>query len=314
MVAKISFRNATLQPLTLLVGANDYLASRGFGRIRAALNDAYPESEQHSLAETYQSGQLFNLATPSLFAEPRLILIEAPNKELVDDLQRFSKEPAELTFLVVRIQGQSGANKDLVKLNAQQIDCDEPKREQDKQAFLQAEVRELGKKVAPDAQRLLIQTFGNDLAELAAACSQLAQTEDPEIDFEKVDNLFGGREQTTAFKVVDAAFAGDLQTALRLLRNARDTGIDPVPLVATVAMRTRQLSKLISSPSASAAQIGVADWQLRKLRTELAGWSEGGLENLVRLVAHTDEMVKGGSRHPDYDLERLLIAVSEKTS
>lgn len=314
MVAKISFRNATLQPLSLLVGANDYLASRGFAKIKAAIAANYPEFEQHTISDGYQSGQLFNFASPSLFAEPRLILIESPNKEMLDDLQRFSKEPAELTFLVIRIQGQAGVNKDFLKLGAQQLDCDEPKREQDKQAFLQAEFRELGKSIAPDAQRLLLQTFGNDLAELAAACSQLAQTEDTEIDFEKVDVLFGGREQTTAFKVVDAAFAGDLQTALRLLRNARDTGIDPVPLVATVAMRARQLSKLISSPSASAASIGVADWQLRKLRSELAGWSEGGLEGLVRLVAHTDEMVKGGSRHPDYDLERLLIAVSEKTS
>jgi DNA polymerase III, delta subunit len=175
---------------------------------------------------------------------------------------------------------------------------------------MQAEFRALGKEIAPDAQRLLLQTFGSDLAELAAACSQLAQTDEERIEFEKVDALFGGREQTTAFKVVDAAFAGDLQTALRLLRNARDTGIDPVPMVATVAMRARQLSKLISSPAASAADLGIQDWQLRRLRSELAGWSEGSLERLVRLIAHTDEMVKGGSRHPDYDLERLLFAVS----
>lgn len=314
MVAKISFRKATLHPLTLLVGSNDYLAGRGYSVIKSAIAGNYPEFERHNLTEAYQSGQLFNFSSPSLFAEPRLILIESPNKDLLEDLQRFSKDPVDLTFLVIRIQGQSAVNKGLVKLNSQQIDCDEPKREADKQAFIQSEFRELGKSIAPDAQRLLLQTFGNDLAELAAACSQLAQTDDPEVDFEKVDVLFGGREQTTAFKVVDAAFAGDMQTALRLLRNARDTGIDPVPLVATVAMRARQLSKLISSPSASASDIGVADWQLRKLRSELAGWSEGGLEGLVRMVAHTDEMVKGGSRHPDYDLERLLIAVSEKTS
>lgn len=314
MVAKINFRKAALQPLTMLVGANDYLASRGYQQIRSQLAQAHPEFEQHNLVEAYQSGQLLNLASPSLFAEPRLILIQSPSKELLLDLQKFAQDPTDLTFLVVRVQGQAAVNKDLMKLNAQQVDCDDLKRDQDKQSFLQAEFKQLGKNIAPDAQRLLVQTFGGDLAEMAAACAQLAQTDEPEIDFEKVDSLFGGREQTTAFKVVDAAFAGDLQTALRLLRNARDTGIDPVPLVATVAMRARQLAKLISTPSASAAEIGVADWQLRKLRAELAGWSESGLEHLVGLIAHTDEMVKGGSRHPDYDLERLLIAVSEKSS
>jgi len=314
MVAKISFREAELHPLTLLVGASDYLASRGFQSLKSKLSESYAQFEQHNLSDAYISGQLFNLATPSLFAEPRLIFIDSPNKELLEDLQKFSKQPIELTFLAIRIQGQSAVNKEFQKLKAQQVDCDEPKRDQDKQVFMQAEFRALGKEIAPDAQRLLLQTFGSDLAELAAACSQLAQTDEERIEFEKVDALFGGREQTTAFKVVDAAFAGDLQTALRLLRNARDTGIDPVPMVATVAMRARQLSKLISSPAASAADLGIQDWQLRRLRSELAGWSEGSLEGLVRLVAHTDEMVKGGSRHPDYDLERLLIAVSEKTS
>jgi len=314
MVAKISFREVQLHPLTLLVGANDYLASRGFQAIRAILASEHSHFEQHYLSEPYVSGQLFNLATPSLFAEPRLILIDSPNKELLEDLERFSKQPIELTFIAIRIQGQSAVNKEFQKLKAQLVDCEEPKRDQDKQAFLQAEFRALGKAIDPDAQRLLLQTFGNDLAELAAACSQLAQSEEDRIEFEKVDALFGGREQTTAFKVVDAAFAGDLQTALRLLRNARDTGIDPVPMVATVAMRARQLSKLISAPAATATELGIPDWQLRRLRSELAGWSEGALEGLVRLIAHTDEMVKGGSRHPDYDLERLIIAVSEKTS
>ena len=314
MVAKVSFRNASVQPLTLLIGANDYLAARGFGVIRSAVYEKFPETEQHTIEESYQTGQLMSLASPSLFSEPRIIYIQSPNQQLLDDLKRFIDDPADMTFVAIRIQGQSSVNKELMKLQAQQIDCDDLKREPDRQAFLQAEIRQHGKSMAADAQRLLLQTFGGDLAELAAACSQLAQTERDEIDFEQVDSLFGGREQTTAFKVVDAAFAGDLSSALRLLRNARDTGIDPVPLVATIAMRARQLAKLISSPSASASDIGVADWQLRKLRNELAGWSEGGLESLIRLIAHTDEMVKGGSRHPDYDLERLLIAVSEKTS
>jgi DNA polymerase-3 subunit delta len=314
MVAKVSFRNASVQPLTLLVGANDYLASRGFAVIRSAVLDKFPETEQHIIEDGYEAGQLMSLASPSLFSEPRIIFIQTSNQQLLEDLKRFIQDPTDMTFIIIRVQGQSSVNKELLKLTAQQIDCDDLKKEQDRQGFLQAEMRQYGKSMAADAQRLLLQTFGSDLAELAAACSQLSQTEEELIDFEKVDSLFGGREQTTSFKVVDAAFAGDLQSALRLLRNARDAGIDPVPLVATVAMRARQLAKLISLPSASASDIGVADWQLRKLRSDLAGWSEGSLESLIRLIAHTDEMVKGGSRHPDYDLERLLIAVSEKTS
>ena len=314
MVAKISFRSAQLDVLSLLMGANDYLADRGFEKIRKILNEKHPQFEQHTIAEAYQPGQLLNLASPSLFAEPRLIYIQAPNKALAEDLQKFIKDPAELTFVVVRIKGAAAINRDLAKFKSQQIDCDDLKRDSDKLGFIQAEFRDLKKTIAPDAQRLLAQTFSNDLAELGAACSQLANSDHDEIDFETVDALFGGREQTTAFRVVDAAFAGDLQTAIRLLRNALDTGIDPVPLVATVAMKARQLAKLIANPAANASDIGVADWQLRKLRGELAGWSESSLENLIGQIASTDEKVKGGSRHPEYDLEQLLIAVSSKTS
>ena len=314
MVAKISFRSAQLEPLSLLMGANDYLADRGFEKIRKLLSQEHPQFEQHLIVDAYQPGQLFNLASPSLFAEPRLIYIQSPNKALVEDLQKFSKEPIELTFVLVRVKGAAAVNGDLAKSKAQQIDCEDLKRDSDKLGFIQAEFRDFQKTIAADAQRLLAQTFSNDLAELGAACSQLANSEQAEIDFETVDALFGGREQTTAFRVVDAAFAGDMQTALKLLRNALDTGIDPVPLVATVAMKARQLAKLISNPAASASDIGMADWQLRKLKGELAGWSESSLEDLVGLIASTDEMVKGGSRHPEYDLEQLLIAVSSKTS
>jgi len=314
MVAKISFRSAQLEALSLLMGANDYLADRGFEKLRKLLSELHPQFEQHTIADAYQAGQLLNLSSPSLFAEPRLIYIQSPNKALVEDLQKFTQDPAELTFVVVRLKGAAAVNRDLAKFKSQQIDCEDLKRDSDKLSFIQAEFREFKKTIAADAQRLLTQTFANDLAELGAACSQLANSDQSEIDFETVDALFGGREQTTAFRVVDAAFAGDLQTSMRLLRNALDTGIDPVPLVATVAMKARQLAKLISNPAATASEIGMADWQLRKLKGELAGWSESSLENLVGLIASTDEKVKGGSRHPEYDLEQLLLAVSSKTS
>jgi len=64
MVAKISFRSAQLEALSLLMGANDYLADRGFEKLRKLLSELHPQFEQHTIADAYQAGQLLNLASP----------------------------------------------------------------------------------------------------------------------------------------------------------------------------------------------------------------------------------------------------------
>src|SRR5690606_18254520 len=110
--------------------------------------------------------------------------------------------------------------------------------------FVGADVRAAGRRIAPGAVRALVAAFGDDLAELAGAVRQLLDDVDGEITEAEVTRYHGGRIETTAFDVADAALAGRTGDALVLLRHALDSGADPVPVVAAFAMKIRGMAKV----------------------------------------------------------------------
>lgn len=317
MSTPLSFRQLQPQPLTLAIGGEDYLAGAALSQLRMALRKQFPNLEFHQVESDYSSGELLNLASPSLFSEPRFIAIHNVSNDLIADLKSLlSGQIDDQTFVFVRVSGNSAAAKSIRKdfPQAQIANCEELKRDSDKQNFVMTEIKAAGKSIEPRAARQLVASFGSDLAELGAACSQLASLEHQEISFEIVDDLFGGREETNSFKVADAAISGNASEALRLLRHSLNTGTDPVPMVAALAMRIRQMAKLISNQGSSAAALGMQGWQLDRVRRDLSGWSEASLGQIVRLLAETDQKIKGGSRHPLYELEKLVVAIATRNT
>jgi DNA polymerase-3 subunit delta len=302
-------------PLTLAAGAEDYLASLALTSLRSQLRKLHSNLEYHQLDSEYAAGQLLNLASPSLFSEPRFISIQTVTAELIADLKTLASSAMDdQTYVFIRVSGNSAAAKSIRKdfPSAQVVACEELKRDSDKQAFVISELKLASKQIEPRAARQLVSSFNSDLAELGAACSQLSSLDTEKISFELVDDLFGGREETNSFKVADAAISGNTAEALRLLRHSLNTGTDPVPMVAALAMRIRQMAKLISNQNVSAAAVGMQSWQLDRVRRDLSGWSETSLANVVRLLAETDQKIKGGSRHPLFELEKLVVAIATR--
>lgn len=317
MSSELSFRQVSPAPLTLAVGTENYFAGMALSRLKVELRRQYPNLEYHQIDSDYEAGALLNLASPSLFSEPRFIAIQVISSDLVADLEVLAaSENDDETFVYIRVSGNSTAAKTIRKNfpNAQVVNCDELKRDSDKQSFVSAELRSYGKNIDARACRALVSSFGSNLEELGAACSQLASLDAQEISFEIVDDLFGGREETNSFKVADAAIVGNTAEALRLLRHSLNTGTDPVPMVAALAMRIRQMAKLISNQNVSASALGMQAWQLDRVRRDLSGWSELSLAAIVKLLAETDQKIKGGSRHPLFELEKLVVAIATRSS
>lgn len=315
MSSELSYRQVSPAPLTLAVGSENYFANMALANLRSQLRGLYPNYEYHQIESDYEPGVLLNLASPSLFSEPRFIAIQTLSNDLVNDLRVLGKASTDdQTFIFIRVSGSSAVAKNIRKdfPNAQVIVCDELKRDADKQSFVTAELRTHDKNIDARAARALVAAYGSSLEELGAACAQLASLDERVISFEIVDDLFGGREETNSFKVADAAISGNTSEALRLLRHSLNTGTDPVPMVAALAMRVRQMAKLISNQNVSASSVGMQEWQLDRVRRDLSGWSEISLAAIVRLLAETDQKIKGGSRHPLFDLEKLVIAMATR--
>lgn len=309
--------------VVLVSGTNDYLAARAIRRLRDFLHDEDPSLEVSDLdASSYTHGQLITVASPSLFGEPRLVRIESVEKcsdDFLEDALSYVADPAEGATVIMRHGGGVRGKKLLDAIRAStdaiEVGCPELKKDQERYDFAHAEFTAVGRRITPAALRILVTAFGDDLAELASACSQLCADSADEIDEALVKKYYGGRAETTAFTVVDLALAGKQAEAVVALRHALDSGADPVPVVAAFAMKLRGMAKVSGRREAAAQLAGplsMAPWQIDRARRDLQGWDDTGLANAITATAAADAAVKGAARDQVYPLERLAILLANK--
>ncbi|HWH25665.1 MAG TPA: DNA polymerase III subunit delta [Pseudolysinimonas sp.] len=311
-------------PVVLVSGTESVLADRAIRLLRDVLRAEDPSLEVSEIdAGTYAPGELMTVASPSLFGEPRFLRVDNVEKctdAFLDEVLSYLTAPADDTYLVLRHNGGVRGKKllDAIRSGAGggvEVVCAELKRDSDKMDFAVAEFATARRRITGPALRALVSAFTDDLAELAAACRQLLADTDDEITDETVAKYYGGRVETTAFAVADAAIAGRHGEALGLLRHALASGADPVPMVAAFASKVRTMAKLSGARGSSnelAQRFGLAPWQVDRARRDLQGWSDEGLGRAIEALAETDAQVKGGGRDPVYSLERLVEVMSDR--
>ncbi|GHS89212.1 DNA-binding protein [Actinomycetota bacterium] len=320
----LGWDEATLAPVVLVTGAEPLLAERavdrlvGLGRER----DAGLEITRLDAAE-YTTGSLGIVTSPSLFAEDRLIVVEGVERAsdaLITDALTYVAAPQDDVVLVLRHGGGQRGKKllDTVRqAGFPVVVCDPVKRDADKAAFVTAELRRAGRRGDARAVRALVDAVGNDLRELAAACSQLVADTTGVIGADVVERYYGGRIEATGFRVADAAVEGSAGEAVSLLRHALATGVDPVPVVAALAARLRILAKVAAvrgRGAAAAQELGLAPWQVDRARRDLVRWTPESLAAAISAVAQADAEVKGASRDPRFAVERAVLRVASAGS
>ncbi len=309
-------------PYVLISGPERVLTERAIDSTLEALRDRDSDLEVIKLyAEGYEAGSLTMHASPSLFGGTKAIVVhdleDAPD-ELQTEILDYMAAPAdEITLVVAHKSGMRGKKvlDTLKKTGARVIDCPLVKSDGDKAQFAGNEFRRQGRKVTPDAVRALVEAVGKDLRELAAACAQLVSDTEGVVDEAMVEKYHGGKVEATGFKVADAAIAGNVGEALRLLRHAISTGDSPVPIVAVLAMQLRQMVRVGSAGRGGSGQLaktlGLAPWQIDQARRKLSGWHPDGLAAAIQAVAAADFDVKGGGRDPVYAVERAILTICE---
>ncbi|PID96660.1 MAG: DNA polymerase III subunit delta [Actinomycetales bacterium] len=317
-------RVSPVPPFVLVAGPERLLAERAVAGVLAELREADPELETIRLAPAaYEPGELGLHSSPSLFGGSTAIVVEDVDEagdDLLADLLAMVADPSpEVTVVVVHKSGMRGKKllEALKKSGARVIDCPAVKSDRDKSDFVVHEFRRQGRTVTSPAVQALVEAVGKDLRELAAACSQLvADTDgaaDP-IDDRLVEVYHGGKVEASGFRVADAVIAGQTGEALRLLRHAIASGVDPVPIVAVLAAQLRTLVKVGAAGRGSSAQVaktlGMAPWQVDKARRSIGHWDGPSLGAAIQAVASADVEVKGGGRDPVYAVERAILAVA----
>lgn len=307
-------------PVYLVSGPEDFIAARVIRSIRDSLRAANPQIEHSQvLASEYEAGRLIELTAPSLFDEPRLVVIEGVETctdALIEDGLSYLGDMNEESTVVFRHSSGVRGKKllDALRANDSVIEytCDKIAKENDRVAFALEEFKTAGKKVTNAAVRDLVASFGDDTAGLAAACGQLVQDVAETIDEKVIEKYFGGRVEVDNFKVIDAAAAGHVAETLVYLRHAFGSGQDPVAMIGAIAHKTRVMAKILNNRSVTASQVGAHPFVFDKARRDVAGWTEEGMARVIQQVAVTDAAVKGGERDPEFAVERLLLLIARK--
>jgi len=315
----ITWDRAHPAPLVLVTGPEELLQERAVERVVELSREADPEVEVVRLdASDYTAGRLTVAASPSLFGEPRVVVLErleAGVDAAYADLAAYVAAP-EADVVVVLVHGGGNRGKPTIEAvkaaDAVQVTCDAIKRDADKTAFAADEIRRAGRQAEPAAVQALVEAVGADLRELAAACRQLVADTSGRISVAVVDSYYGGRVEATGFRVADAAVEGKAGEAVALLRHALASGTDPVPMVAALAARLRVLAKVGAARGRglTAQDLGLAPWQMDRAKRELSSWRPETLAAAIAAVARADAEVKGAGRDPVFAVERAVLRVA----
>ncbi len=310
--------SAGLPTLVLISGEESLLVDRAVSRATAAARRVDPGVERRdAVAAGLGPGEFWDLVAPSLFAEPRLVVIRGAQesaKDLASALVSYCAEPVEgVTLLVHHVGGaRNKALADaLTRSGASVVICNKITKPAERSDFVRSEIRRAGGATTPDAVAALVDAVGSDLRELASAASQLVADTGGLVDESAVHRYHTGRADVTGFTVADAAMAGDLPGALESLRWAYGVGVAPVLVADALADGVRTVAKVSGARGgnsyALASQLGMPPWKIDKARQAGRGWSSAGLVAGMGVVSELNAAVKGGAVDPEYALEKAVM-------
>jgi DNA polymerase-3 subunit delta len=304
----------------LILGDEELLVARG---VAAALADARAtdpdtSAEEFAAAELTVN-ELLAAVSPSLFGGGRMVVVrdaQDAKKDLAAAILSYAASPEpEIVFVVTHAGGAKG--KALVdglrEAGATVVSAGKLTRAKERVDFVRDEIRRLGGKASEEAAEALIAAVGNDLRELAAACSQLVADTGGRIDPATVARYYRGRAAVSGFNVADAAMVGDLAGALEALRWALQIGVDPVPIADALADGVRTVARVASAGRGSsyqlASSLGLPPWKIERAQKQSRGWSAERLAEATKVTAECNAAVKGGSDDRGYALEQAVFAL-----
>jgi DNA polymerase III subunit delta len=310
-------------PVILVTGPEELIRDRAVADVIHRARAADPNTEVRELAAGgLAAGVITGHASPTLFGEFTVIVVhdlqDSPD-DVAAELQALFVDPPDGAALVLvhpgGVKGKAlldGARKaGALVLEAKQI-----KWESDKVQFAQAEIATAGRKITADGAAALVDAVGSDLRELASSCAQLVADTAGTIDRAVVERYHAGRVEVSGFKVADAALEGRPEEALKLLRYALATGVDPVPLNAALASGLRNIARVSGTsrnarPDDVARDLGIAPFLVKKARRQAPGWTPEGVAVAITAVAFADGQIKGGGADAVYALERAVVTIGK---
>ncbi len=312
-----------LAPVYLLAG-EELLVLEAADALRAqARRLGYSEREVLDVGQHFDWDELARAAAGmSLFATRRLLDLRLPTGrpgvEGAKAINAFCADPPpDVTLLITAMEWSSkhdGAWSRKLDASGTMVVLPAPRPDQ-WGAWIGARLASRGLSATPDATALLAQRVeGNLLAAAQEIDKLVALHGEGRIDAVEMESLVADSARYDAFKLTDAAFAGDGARALRILAGLHAEGEELLALMGWLVNQL-QLALRLANAQDLAAQIRNEHlWQAREQLFRKAlrrAPREHWLQCLAR-AARIDRMVKGREAgNPWQEAERLIAAIAE---
>jgi DNA polymerase-3 subunit delta len=309
--------------LHLALGDEELLVERAIARVLAEARaqsgtDDVPVSRLRAGEVT--TSELAELLSPSLFADERVIVLDAAADAGKDAAALIASAAVQLppgTYMVV-VHSGGGRAKTLAdhlrKAGAQVHPCARVTKAGERADFVRAEFATHHVSVNDDVVTTVIDAIGSDLRELAAACSQLAADTGGDVDIHAVRRYHSGKATVSGFEIADKAVTGDVAGAAEALRWALMRGEPHVLLADALAEAVHTIARvgpMSGDPYRLAAELGMPPWRVQKAQRQARGWSMESVAIAIRIVATLNADVKGAAADADYVLEAATRRVAE---
>jgi DNA polymerase III subunit delta len=325
-VSVLSGRHDTIKhvsQLHLVLGEEDLFVERAIADVlRSARQQAGTDDIPIDRLRAGEVGtnELAELLSPSLFADERVVVLEAAAEAGKDAVALITATAADLpggTMLVVVHSGGGRAKSmvdELKKLGAELHDCPKITKAAERADFVRREFRDLKVKVSDDTVTAVIDAIGSDVRELASACSQLVADTGGQVDAAAVRRYHSGRAEVKGYDIADKAVVGDVSGAAEALRWAMMSGEPHVVLADALAEAVHAIARvgpLSGDHYRLASEVGMPPWRVQKVQKQARRWSRESVAEAIQVVAALNGDVKGVAADADYALEAAVRRVAE---
>ncbi len=308
--------------LHLVLGDEDLLVERAISGVLRAARKAAGSVDvpvDRLRAGEVSVNELAELLSPSLFADERVVVLEAASEAGKDAVELVASAAAELppgTVLVV-VHSGGGRAKALADrlraLGAEVHQCAKIAKAGERADFVRAEFRSFKVKADDETVNALLDALGSDIRELAAACSQLVADTGGSVDADAVRRYHSGKAEVSGFEIADKAVTGDVAGAAEALRWAMMSGVPHVVLADALAEAVHAIARvgpLSGDHYRLASEVGMPPWRVQKVQRQSRRWSTEKVTTAIRLVAALNADVKGAAASADYVLESTVREVA----
>lgn len=325
--------------ITLIRGGETALADRATAVAVDAIRKQSPGADRTVLDASADDGAdaLRYSCAPTLFGDD--VIVQVTNLQSGDDsftaaLAEVLADQPDHVYLIVLHDGTAGGKKLLEALReagAQEVECKAVKKGKPAIEVLTKEFTRHRRHATADAVHVLYEAVGHDLPMLFAAVSQLvADVPDDPITEDHVRDYFAGVADVAGWKIAEQVWQRRPSGALESVRYAVASGNENSVGLTSVLALASALRDIIRvggmGPGASdadvAREVGLAPWQVSKVRAQWSRWSGDQRRLAASLVdlADAEAMMKGGLKPGQsldveqklYALERLVVESSAR--